>query len=55
MSCQRPYRPWKEELAQGVAIDEAGNISRPDLYAVWGNTLLPMAMAGDDKQLPLLL
>lgn len=52
ISCQRPYRAWKEELAQGIAIDEAGNISRPDLYSVWGNTLSPLAMAGDDKQLP---
>ncbi|KAL7943377.1 AAA domain-containing protein [Trichoderma barbatum] len=38
-------------MAKGIAVDEAGNISRPDLYSVWGNTLLPCLLCGDDKQL----
>ncbi|KAL6699416.1 AAA domain-containing protein [Trichoderma pleuroticola] len=27
-------------------------MSRPDLYRVWGNTLLPCLLGGDDMQLP---
>ncbi|KAH6981194.1 AAA domain-containing protein [Ilyonectria sp. MPI-CAGE-AT-0026] len=50
-SCQEPYATWKNEHARGIAIDEAANISRPDLYTVWGNTLLPCLMAGDEMQL----
>lgn len=46
------YREWKNEKAKGVAVDEAANLSRPDLYTVWGNTLLPCLLAGDSKQLP---
>lgn len=53
MSCEQPFRTWKETAAKGIAVDEAGNISRPDLYSVWGNTLLPCLLGGDDKQLPL--
>lgn len=52
ISCKQPFRAWKEEKARGIAVDEAGNISRPDLYSVWGNTLLPCLLGGDDQQLP---
>lgn len=52
LSCQEPYESWKNEVARGIAVDEAGKISRPDLYSVWGNTLLPCLLCGDDKQLP---
>ncbi|KAM0249672.1 hypothetical protein ACHAQJ_008969 [Trichoderma viride] len=52
VSYQRPFKGWKEESAKGIAVDEAGNISRPDLYSVWGNTLLPCLLSGDDRQLP---
>ncbi|KAJ4327039.1 hypothetical protein N0V84_002538 [Fusarium piperis] len=51
-SKQDPYRNWKNELAKGIAVDDAGSISRPDLYSVWGNTLLPCLLAGDDCQIP---
>jgi hypothetical protein len=51
LSCQEPYESWKLKKARGIAVDEAGNITRPDLYSVWGNTLLPCLLAGDDKQL----
>lgn len=51
MSCKKPCEDWKNEIAKGIAVDEAGNINRPDLYSVWGNTLLPCLLAGDDKQL----
>lgn len=51
LSCTLPYRTWKEESARGIAVDEAGNISRPDLYTAWGNTLLPCLLSGDEKQL----
>ncbi|WAO86601.1 Hypothetical protein NCS54_00388100 [Fusarium falciforme] len=50
MSCskQDPYLNLKNELVKGVAVDDAGSISRPDLYSVWGNTLLPCLLAGDN-------
>ncbi|TFB02785.1 Regulator of nonsense transcripts 1 [Trichoderma ghanense] len=51
-SCKMLFKEWKEEKAKGIAVDEAGNINRPDLYRVWGNTLLPCLMGGDDLQLP---
>ncbi|CAG9982749.1 unnamed protein product [Clonostachys byssicola] len=50
MSDKSPYQFWKE-TAKGVAVDEAGFISRPDLDCVWGNTLLPCILAGDERQL----
>jgi hypothetical protein len=52
VSCQQPFKRWKEEKARGIVVDEAGCISRPDLYSVWGNTLLPCILGGDDQQLP---
>lgn len=54
LSCSKkdPYRNWKNELAKGIAVDDAGSISRPDLYSVWGNTLVPCFLAGDDCQIP---
>ncbi|KAI8713768.1 hypothetical protein NCS52_01222300 [Fusarium sp. LHS14.1] len=27
-------------------------MTRPDLYSVWGNTMMPCILAGDEKQLP---
>ncbi|UKZ57243.1 hypothetical protein TrVGV298_011096 [Trichoderma virens] len=51
-SCKPVFSEWKQERAKGIAVDEAGNINRPDLYRVWGNTLLPCLMGGDDLQLP---
>ncbi|VUC28144.1 unnamed protein product [Clonostachys rosea] len=44
-----PFKLWKA-CAKGVAVDEAGFISRPDLDCVWGNTLLPCILAGDERQ-----
>ncbi|RSM06136.1 hypothetical protein CDV31_009233 [Fusarium ambrosium] len=46
------YRIWKEGIACGIAVDEAANMHRSDLYCVWGNTLLPCLLFGDPKQLP---
>lgn len=46
-----PYRNWKITQARAVAVDEAGNVSRADLCCVWGNTLLPCLLGGDDNQL----
>ncbi|EKJ69275.1 hypothetical protein FPSE_10528 [Fusarium pseudograminearum CS3096] len=37
--------------AKGFAIDEAYNMKRPDLYCTWGNTLSPLFVFGDRKQL----
>lgn len=51
ISCQPPFKWWKEQNAQGIVVDEAGSISRLDLYSVWGNTLLPCLLGGDDQQL----
>lgn len=50
-ACQEPFLSWKLESARAFAIDEAANMSRPDLLSVWGNTLLPCVLSGDDKQL----
>lgn len=36
----------------GIAVDEAASMSLPDLLSVWGTTLSPCLLAGDDKQLP---
>lgn len=36
LSCQGDFKTRKEEKAKGIAVDEAGNMSRPDLYCVWG-------------------
>ncbi|KAF5636784.1 uncharacterized protein FTJAE_5980 [Fusarium tjaetaba] len=44
-----PYETWKGTLAQGVVVDEAGTMDRPDLYRVWGNTLLPCLLIGDTR------
>lgn len=52
LGCNGPFRIWREMNAKGIAVDEAANMTRPDLYSSWGNTLLPCALAGDDKQLP---
>lgn len=51
-SMQEPYSRWKMMRARGIAVDEAGSISRPDLYRVWGNTMLPCLLGGDPEQLP---
>ncbi|KAF7547026.1 hypothetical protein G7Z17_g7999 [Cylindrodendrum hubeiense] len=51
LSNQDPFKDWKNRKARGIAVDEAANMTRPDLYCVWGNTLLPCVLAGDDKQL----
>ncbi|PKK42305.1 hypothetical protein CI102_12899 [Trichoderma harzianum] len=52
LSCKVEFETWKNERAKGIAVDEAGNINRPDLYRVWGNTMLPCLLGGDDMQLP---
>ena len=49
LSTMKPFVWLKNERVQGIAVDEAGNISRPDLYRAWGNTLLPCVLAGDEK------
>ncbi|RMJ15390.1 hypothetical protein CDV36_004908 [Fusarium kuroshium] len=51
LSAKEPYSAWKHK-AQGIMVDEAACMSRPDLYCVWDNTLLPCLMAGDDKEFP---
>ncbi|KAF5723280.1 hypothetical protein FMUND_2025 [Fusarium mundagurra] len=46
---------WKRLLARGLAIDEAGSMSRVDFYGLWGNTLLPCFVFGDPDQKPVVL
>ncbi|KAJ4328076.1 hypothetical protein N0V84_001444 [Fusarium piperis] len=48
----KAYQQWKQDIACGIAVDEAANMHRSDLYCVWGNTLLPCFLFGDRKQLP---
>lgn len=35
LSEQAPYHQWKTTYAKGIAVDEAANMGRPDLYCVW--------------------
>lgn len=35
LSEEAPYRKWKTTRAKGIAVDEATNMDRPDLYCVW--------------------
>ncbi|KAF7559871.1 hypothetical protein G7046_g4292 [Stylonectria norvegica] len=51
LSEQKPYQDFKNKRAKGIAVDESGSITRADLYSVWGNTLLPCLLVGDEKQL----
>ncbi|KAG7135392.1 putative ATP-dependent helicase like protein [Verticillium longisporum] len=46
------FKEWKNGHADGIVIDEAANMHRADLYCVWGNTMLPVFLIGDPKQLP---
>ena len=34
LSCQEPYESRKLKRARGIAVDEAANITSPDLYSV---------------------
>ncbi|KAF5601380.1 DNA helicase [Fusarium pseudoanthophilum] len=43
------FMPWQRRLARGVVVDQAGRMNRPDLYRVWGNTLLPCFLIGDTR------
>lgn len=47
-ACDPPFRGWRETTAQGIAVDEAASMNRPDLLCVWGNTCLPCLLAGDE-------
>jgi hypothetical protein len=38
--------------AKVIAVDEAGCMHKADLCSIWGNTLKPIILAGDVKQLP---
>ncbi|KAF4991590.1 hypothetical protein FGRMN_7709 [Fusarium graminum] len=48
----KPLCDWRATRARGLAVDEAGNMHRADLYGLWGNTLLPCFLIGDPRQLP---
>lgn len=50
LSTKREFQSWRRR-ARAVAVDEAANMGRADLYTVWGNTLLPCMLGGDDEQL----
>ncbi|RKL42897.1 hypothetical protein BFJ70_g4595 [Fusarium oxysporum] len=50
-----PITHWKRTLARGLAVDEAGSMSRADFYGLWGNTLLPCFLVGDPNKHPVVL
>ncbi|KAJ9414235.1 hypothetical protein QL093DRAFT_2106697 [Fusarium oxysporum] len=50
-----PITHWKRTLARGLAVDEAGSMSRADFYGLWGNTLLPCFLVGDPNKNPVVL
>ncbi|KAL5602435.1 hypothetical protein FOBRF1_009968 [Fusarium oxysporum] len=44
---------WRfKSYADGIAVDEAANMTRADLLCVWGNTMSPCFLFGDPQQLP---
>jgi hypothetical protein len=48
-------RQWYKDAwssAKVIAVDEGGCMGLADLCSIWGNTLRPLVMAGDVKQLP---
>lgn len=45
------FRHWRDNVARGVVLDEAACMSRNDALQVWGNTMTPLIMGGDHKQL----
>ena len=51
LACKDQFSSWRMNTARAVAVDEAANMKRADLYSVWGNTMLPLLLGGDDKQL----
>jgi hypothetical protein len=44
------HTAWSKAMV--IAIDEAGYMHKADLCSIWGNTLRPIILAGDIKQLP---
>ncbi|KAJ4326052.1 hypothetical protein N0V84_003272 [Fusarium piperis] len=50
-STRKPYKLFKEK-ADAVVLDEAGAMWKADALQVIGQTLRPVAMAGDENQLP---
>lgn len=48
LSEKKPYKEWKDANARAIAVDEASSLHRSDLMTVWGNTLLPCLLGGDD-------
>lgn len=47
--------PWFEDVwaeAKVIVVDEAGCMHKADLCSLWGNTLRPIILGGDVKQLP---
>jgi hypothetical protein len=49
ISDMEPFCNYKRDFIQGIAVVDAGKMSRPDLYCIWGNTLLPCVLSGDEK------
>lgn len=45
----QPFAQLKRALVKGFTIHEAGRISRADFYSVWGNTLLPCVLEGNEQ------
>ena len=51
LSYRKHFVEWRSARARAIVVDEAGNISRPDLYTVWDYELKPCLLGGDDRQL----
>ncbi len=51
LSGDRPYVQFKEDIAKGIALDNACAMLQVDALLVWGDGCRPCAMAGDEKQL----
>ncbi|KAG9258640.1 AAA domain-containing protein [Emericellopsis atlantica] len=49
MSNKGEHWAWKRLNTAGYAVDEAANMKRADMTRVWGNSSLPIVMAGDGE------
>lgn len=49
---KKEYEDFCDRRAQGIAVDEAGNMNRGDLASLWGNTMRPLTLGGDPHHPP---
>ncbi|KAK5989760.1 hypothetical protein PT974_08020 [Cladobotryum mycophilum] len=53
-AAKQPYCAWLSR-AEGIAVNEASRMTRPDLYSIWDNDLRPCVLAGEESRWPKML